>query len=104
MFRLPFGFTLNPRAFSIESGYSKFLSNLLVSKLGKVARRCFTGYRSERGERGVGRDRTRFIDSSSLRRENPSNRNRKDSLDGFLLSSFLRVFHFEFPAKRYVDA
>lgn len=103
MFRLPFGFTLNPRGSSIESGYTKFLSNLLVSKLGKVARRCFTGYRSERGERGVGRDRTRFIDSSFLRRENPSNRNRKDSLDGFLLSSFLRVFHFEFPAKRYVD-
>lgn len=91
---------------SIESGYSKFLSNLLVSKLGKVARRCFTGYRSERGERGVGsqgKDRTRFIDWSSLRRENPSNRNRKDSLDGFLLSSFLRIFHFEFPAKRYVE-
>lgn len=91
---------------SIESGYSKFLSNLLVSKLGKVARRYFTGYRSERRERGVesqGKDRTRFIDSSSLRRENPSNRKRKDSLDGFLLSSFLRIFHFEFPAKRYVE-
>lgn len=106
MFRLPFGFTLNPRGSSIESGYSKFLSNLLVSKLGKVARRCFTGYRSEREERGVesqGKDRTRFIDWSSLRRENPSNRKRKDSLDGFLLSSFLRIFHFEFPAKRYVE-
>lgn len=50
-----------------------------------------------------GKDRTRFIDWSSLRRENPSNRNRKDSLDGFLLSSFLRIFHFEFPAKRYVE-
>lgn len=37
MFRLPFGFTLNPRGSSIESGYSKFLSNLLVSKLGKVS-------------------------------------------------------------------
>lgn len=49
------------------------------------------------------KDRTRFIDSSSLRRENPSNRKRKDSLDGFLLSSFLRIFHFEFPAKRYVE-
>lgn len=101
-----FGFTLNPRGSSIESGYSKFLSNFLVSKLGEVARRCFTGYRSERGERGVGsqgKDRTRFIDWSSLRRENPSNRKRKDSLDGFLLSSFLRIFHFEFPAKRYVE-
>lgn len=44
--------------------------------------------------------------ASSIRhlwRENPSNRNRKDSLDGFLLSSFLRIFHFEFPAKRYVE-
>lgn len=49
------------------------------------------------------KDRTRFIDWSSLRRENPSNRKRKDSLDGFLLSSFLRIFHFEFPAKRYVE-
>lgn len=72
MFRLPFGFTLNPRGSSIESGYSKFLSNLLVSKLGEVGRRCFTEYRSERGERGVGsqsKDRTRFIDSSSLARK-----------------------------------
>lgn len=94
----------SPRLF--DRIYSKFLSNLLVSKLGEVARRCFTGYRSERGERGVGsqgKDRTRFIDWSSLRRENPSNRKRKDSLDGFLLSSFLRIFHFEFPAKRYVE-
>lgn len=44
--------------------------------------------------------------ASSIRhlwRENPSNRNRKDSLDRFLLSSFLRIFHFEFPAKRYVE-
>lgn len=44
--------------------------------------------------------------ASSIRhlwRENPSNRKRKDSLDGFLLSSFLRIFHFEFPAKRYVE-
>lgn len=105
MFRLPFGFTLNPRGSSIESGYSKFLSNLLVSKLGEVARRCFTGYRSERGKEGW-KVKARIELASSIRhlwRENPSNRNRKDSLDGFLLSSFLRIFHFEFPAKRYVE-
>lgn len=104
MFRLPFGFTLNP--LRSNQAIRNFFRISSFRSLEKLFRRCFTGYRSERGERGVGsqgKDRTRFIDWSSLRRENPSNRKRKDSLDGFLLSSFLRIFHFEFPAKRYVE-
>lgn len=106
MFRLPFGFTLNPRGSSIESGYSKFLSNLLVSKLGKVVSTMFHWVSKRKGGKRGGKSRqgsNSLHRLSSLRRENPSNRKRKDSLDGFLLSSFLRIFHFEFPAKRYVE-
>lgn len=59
-----------------------------------------------KGGKGGWKVKARIELASSIRhlwRENPSNRKRKDSLDGFLLSSFLRIFHFEFPAKRYVD-
>lgn len=63
------------------------------------------GIEAKRGKEGW-EVKARIELASSIRhlwRENPSNRKRKDSLDGFLLSSFLRIFHFEFPAKRYVE-